>query len=162
MIDFPAIKIKQATPQDAATILPLFAQFFAEDGYDISLDKLPTAIAAMLNDPGSAIFVAWCGVDAIAVATVTTTSQGLEFNGYAELEDLYVLPEARRVGVGGILINQVKQWCRQRECNVLSIVVTEAAQANRNLIAYYQKHGFQPSKRSPLFCHLGVEPRFES
>ena len=113
----------------------------------------------MLNDPGSAIFVAWCGVDAIAVATVTTTSQGLEFNRHAELEDLYVLPETRRVGIGGLLINRVKQWCRQRECNVLSIVVTEDAQANRNLITYYQKHGFQPSKRSPLFYHLGVESK---
>ena len=162
MIDSSIIKIKQATPQDATKILPLFAQFFAEDSFDIALENLPTAIAAMLNDPGSAIFVAWCGVDAIAVATVTTTSHGLEFNRHAELEDLYVLPEARRVGVGGVLINRVKQWCRQRECNVLSIIVTEDAQANRNLIAYYQKQGFQPSKRSPLFYHLGVEPRAES
>ncbi len=159
MIDSSVIKIKQATPQDTAKILPLFARFFAEDGFDISLKNLPTAIAAMLNDPGSAIFIAWCGVEAIAVATVTTTSQGLEFNGYAELEDLYVLPEARRAGIGEVLINRVKQWCRQRECNVLSIVVTEDAQANRNLITYYQKHGFQPSKRSLLFYHLEVEPR---
>lgn len=112
----------------------------------------------MINDPDSAIFVAWYGVDAIAVATVTTT-QGLEFNRHAELEDLYVLPEARRVGIGEVLIDRVKQWCRQKECNVLSIVVTEEAQANRNLIDYYQKHGFQPSKRALLFYHLGVEPR---
>lgn len=93
------------------------------------------------------------------MATVTTTAHGLEFNRHAELEDLYVLPEARRVGVGRVLINRVKQWCRQKKCNVLLIVVTKDAQANRNLIVYYQKHGFQPSKRSPLFYHYGVEPR---
>lgn len=154
MIDISTINIKQATSQDAVKILPLIAQFFVEDGFDIALENLPTAIASMLNDPGSAIFVAWHGVDAIGVVTVTTTSQGLEFNHHAELEDLYVIPEARLAGIGGLLINRVKQWCRQKGCSVLSIVVTEDAQAKRNLKAYYQKQGFQPSKRSLLFYHF--------
>lgn len=154
MIVSSTINIKQATQQDAAKIMPLLAQFFEEDGFDIAFENLPTAIAAMLKDPGSAIFVAWCGVDAIGVATVTTTSQGLEFGRYAELEDLYVIPEVRQTGIGGALIDRVKQWCRQIGCNVLSIVVTADAQATRNLIAYYQKHGFQPSHRSTLFYRL--------
>lgn len=154
MIDSSTINIKQATQQDVAKILPLFAQFFEEDGFDIAFENLPIAIAAMLNDPGSAIFVAWHGVDAIGVATVTTTSQGLEFNRYAELEDLYVVSEARKTGVGEALIEQVKQWCRQIGCTVLSVVVTSNAQATRNLIAYYQKRGFQPSHRSTLFYHF--------
>jgi hypothetical protein len=45
------IHIKQATQQDFAKILLLFGQFFKEDGCDIALYNLPTAIAAMLNDP---------------------------------------------------------------------------------------------------------------
>ena len=56
----------------------------------------------MLNDPVSAIFVAWRGVDAIVTATVTTTSQGLEFFRSAELEDLYVIPEARQTEIAGV------------------------------------------------------------
>lgn len=148
------IHIKQATQQDFAKILLLFAQFFKEDGCDIALENLPTAITAMLNDPGSAIFVAGHGVDVFGVATVTTTSQGLEFGRYAELEDLYVIPEARKIGVGGVLIEQVKQWCQEKGCTVLSIVVTSEAQATRNLMAYYQKHGFQPSHRATLFCRF--------
>jgi GNAT superfamily N-acetyltransferase len=151
MIDASTIDIQQATSEDAVKILPLFAQFFEEDGFDVAFEHLPNAIAAMLNDPGSAIFVAWRGADVIGVATVTTTSQGLEFDRYAELEDLYVVPEARRTGVGGALIEQAKQWCRQIGCTVLAIVVTSEAQATRNLIAYYQKHGFYPSHRTALF-----------
>ena len=151
MSNFAAIKIEQATSADAAKILPLLAQFFEEDGFDIAFENLSTALAAMLNDPDSAIFVAWRGVDAIGVTTVTTTSQGLEFDRYAELEDLYVMPEARQTGIGRALIDRVKQWCRQIGCDVLSIVVTADAQATRSLIAYYQKHSFQPSHRSTLF-----------
>lgn len=151
MMDASAINIRQATSQDIAKILPLFAQFFEENGFDVAFQHLPTAISAMLNDPGSAIFVAWSGADAIGVATVTTTSQGLEFDRYAELEDLYVVPEARKIGIGGALIEQVKQWCRQMGCTVLAIIVTSEAQATRNLIAYYQKHGFHPSHRTALF-----------
>ena len=154
MIDISTINIKQATSQDAAKILPLIAQFFGEDGFDIALANLPMAIASMLKDSSSAIFVACHELEAIGVATVTTTSQGLEFNHYAELEDLYVIPEARFAGIGGLLIDRVKQWCRQKGCSVLSIVVTEDAQAKRNLKTYYQKQGFQPSKRSLLFYHF--------
>jgi GNAT superfamily N-acetyltransferase len=154
MIDRSTIRIKQATVEDIPKVSPLLAQFFEEDGFDVAFKDLPTAIAAMLNDPNSAIFVALHGTEAIGVATVTTTSQGLEFERYSELEDLYVIPEARQTGVGGALIDQVKQWCQQRNCRVLAIVVTSDAQATRNLIAYYQKYGFQPSHRSTLFYHF--------
>jgi GNAT superfamily N-acetyltransferase len=154
MMDASAINIQQATSEDVAKILPLFAQFFEEDDFAIAFEHLPTALAAMLDDPRSAIFVAWHGVNAIGVATVTTTSQGLEFNRYAELEDLYVIPEARKTGIGSSLIEQVKQWCWQMGCTVLAIVVTAEAQANQNLIAYYQMHGFQPSHRLTRFYHF--------
>lgn len=33
-----------------------------------------------------------------------------------DLTDLYVLPEARGVGVGEALMNAVTQWCRDRSC----------------------------------------------
>ena len=151
MIDASAINIQQATSQDIVKILPLFAQFFEEDGFDVAFEHLSRAIAAMLNDSGSAIFVAWHGAEVIGVATVTTTSQGLEFDRYAELEDLYVVLEARKMGIGSALVEQVKQWCRQVGCTVLAIVVTSEAQATRNLIAYYQKHGFHLSHRTALF-----------
>jgi GNAT superfamily N-acetyltransferase len=151
MLDRSTISIQQATVEDIPQISPLFAQFFEEDGFDVAFKDLPTAIAAMLNDPNSAIFIARHETTAIGVATVTTTSQGLEFERYSELEDLYVIPEARQAGVGGALIEQVKQWCKNRNCRVLAIVVTADAQESRNLIAYYQKHGFQPSHRSTLF-----------
>lgn len=154
MANYPAIEIKQATLEDATKILPLLTQFFRNEGFDAVAEKLPTALDAMLKDPRSAIFFASYGLEIIGVATVTTTSVGLEFSQYAELEDLYVLPQARNQGVGQALIDRVKQWCYHNQCSVLSVVVTPEDQANRNLIGYYQKNGFQKSERFTLFCYL--------
>ncbi len=55
----------QATPQDAAKILPLL---FVEDSIDTVLENLLTALASTLNAPSRAIFVAWHRVNAIGVA----------------------------------------------------------------------------------------------
>jgi GNAT superfamily N-acetyltransferase len=148
--------IKQATLEEISTALLLLTRFFREEGFDSVLETLPTALAAMLQDAGSAVFLAWSGAEAFGVATVTTTSHGLEFARSAELEDLYVSPQARHQGVGRALIDHVKQWCRQNGCNILSVVVTPEAQAKHDLIAYYQKYGFQQSNRSTLFHHLAV------
>jgi GNAT superfamily N-acetyltransferase len=154
MANYPAIEIKQAILEDASKVLPLLTQFLRNEGFDAVVQRLPTALDAMLKDPGSAIFVASQGLELIGVATVTTTSVGLEFSRYAELEDLYVLPQARHQGVGFALIDTVKQWCCHNRCSVLSVVVTPEDQANRNLIGYYQKHGFQKSERFTLLYYF--------
>lgn len=139
------LAIEQATAKDASIVLPLLIQFFEEESLNLDYERLSLAITAMLNDSRSAIFVAWSEQAAIGVATVTTTSQGLEFDRYAELEDLYVLPQARQKGIGRALIDRVKQWCSQNDCSVLSVVVTAEDQATRNLISYYEKQGFYNS-----------------
>jgi len=154
MTNYPAIEIRQAILEDAPKILPLLTQFFLNEGFDEVVERLPMALDAMLQDPGSAIFLASQGLEVIGVATVTTTSVGLEFSRYAELEDLYVLPQARQQGVGQALIDRVKQWCSQNQFSVLSVVVTPEDQANRNLISYYQKKGFQKSERFTLFYYF--------
>ncbi|MBD2438155.1 GNAT family N-acetyltransferase [Nostoc sp. FACHB-110] len=154
MSHHPAIEIKQASLEDASKLLPLLTQFFYDEGFDAVVKKLPTALDAMLQDSGSAIFFASNRVEVIGIATVTTTSVGLEFSRYAELEDLYVLPQSRNQGVGQALIDKVKQWCCQKQYSVLSVVVTPEDQANRNLISYYQKKGFHESERFTLFYYF--------
>lgn len=87
------------------------------------------------------------------MATVTTSS-GIEFGFSAELEDLYVLPEARGSGVGGELISAVKDWCRAQGCTLLSVVVTPEGQTAHNLVEYYGRRGFRESGRTLLFADI--------
>lgn len=89
----------------------------------------------------------------MGVATVTTT-RGIEFGISAELEDLYVVPQARAAGVGSALIGAVKDWCRSQGCSLVAVIVTPEGQAAHNLIEYYNARGFRETGRTLLFAHL--------
>ncbi len=146
--------IERCTPRDESAAADLLARFFAEEGFDTPPDRLRARLALLLAEPGSAVFLAWEGGRAIGVATVTTVI-GLEFGRSAELEDLYVLPEARGRGVAGALIDAARAWCRERDCAVLAVVVTPAGQAERGLLDFYARRGFRASGRVLLYDDLG-------
>jgi aminoglycoside 6'-N-acetyltransferase I len=87
------------------------------------------------------------------VATVTTTN-GIELGLSAEMEDLYVLPAVRGLGVGAALIKAVKDWCRAQGCGLVSVIVTPEGQAAHDLIGYYRRRGLVETGRTVLFAHV--------
>jgi aminoglycoside 6'-N-acetyltransferase I len=149
-----AVTTRQATMADLAIALPLLERFFAEEGFQTPPGQIGEQLAVLLDDDESVVFLARLGDRAVGVATVTTTS-GIELGLSAELEDLYVLPEARGSGAGGALIEAVKAWCRAQSCTLVSVVVTPEGQAAHNLIEYYRGHGFEETGRTLLFARLG-------
>jgi aminoglycoside 6'-N-acetyltransferase I len=90
---------------------------------------------------------------AIGVATVTTTF-GFEVGRYAELEDLYVLPEHRRSGVAAELIDSVAAWCRSCDCRVLEVVMTPEGESRYDLTRWYRDRGFRDAGRRILSRRL--------
>ena len=55
------------------------------------------------------------------------------------LEDLYVRPDARRLGLGGALVEATLGRARERGCARVELDVNDA---NPVAIALYQRHGF--------------------
>ena len=149
----PTVMTRQATAADYEAALPLLERFFVEEEFRTPLSQVREELTELLHNPESAVFVAWLGAQAVGVATVTT-SRGIEFGYCAELEDLYVLPEARKSGVGGALVQAVKSWCQVQGCSVVYVVVTPEGQAAHNLIGYYCARGFEESGRTILFNHF--------
>lgn len=147
------ITIRPVNSNDFEPAFSLLARFFAEEGFQTAPDQIRTQLGEMLANHESIVFLALVNDQAVGVATVTT-SQGIELGHSAELEDLYVLPEARGYGVGGALIEAVKDWCRVQGCRVVSVVVTPEGQAAHNLIEYYRARGFEESGRTILLGHL--------
>jgi GNAT superfamily N-acetyltransferase len=154
-------EIRRATPAELRVALPLLERFFAEEGFGTPFEQMRAGLAGLLSDEESAVFVAWLDAVAVGVATVTTSS-GIEFGLSAELEDLYVVPEARGRGVGGKLIEAVINWCRLKRCTILAAMVTPEGQAAHDLIGYYAAHGFRETGRTLLYAHLGCTPRDEN
>ncbi len=149
----PGVTLRQATTADAAVALPLIERFFAEEGFHAPPGQVRRQLLGLLGEDECAVFLAWQGEEAVGVATVTTTS-GIELGLSAEMEDLYVLPTARGLGVGAALIEAVKGWCRARGCSLVSVIVTPEGQAAHDLLAYYRHRGFVETGRTVLFARL--------
>jgi GNAT superfamily N-acetyltransferase len=56
----------------------------------------------------------------------------------AELENMYVQESMRGKGVGGKLISQFEDWCKERKVQIIRVV---ASAANNDAINFYKKHG---------------------
>lgn len=149
----PGVTLRQATTADAGAALPLIERFFAEEGFYAPPGQMRLQLLGLLADDESAVFLASQGEEAVGLATVTTSS-GIELGLAAEMEDLYVLPAARGLGIGAALIDAVKGWCRARACSLVSVVVTPEGQAAHDLIGYYRRRGFVETGRTLLYAHL--------
>jgi aminoglycoside 6'-N-acetyltransferase I len=132
----------------------LLERFFREEGFDTPAEAMRSSLRAMLVNPSSAVFVARQEGEAVGVATVTT-SVGVEYGWSAELEDLYVLPEARGCGIAGAMIEAVCSWCREEGVTVVLVTVTQEGEANHKLLDYYQRRGFTNTGRLILERALG-------
>lgn len=72
---------------------------------------------------------------------------GIEYGLSAELDDLYVLPEARGAGVAGGLLEAICAWCRQKGWTALLVTVTPDGEAHHHLSRFYQRRGFARTGR---------------
>lgn len=85
---------------------------------------------------------------------ITTTSFGLENGPVAELEDLYVTPDARRLGLAAALIADSAAWARGRGCRQLELVVAPNGLDVTHLLRYYERRGFIEDGRQLLALPL--------
>jgi aminoglycoside 6'-N-acetyltransferase I len=145
----PNCLIEPITEREHDQALDLLARFFVEEGFTAALPALQENLAMRLQDDGGAVLGAWQNGQLIGVATIGT-GHDLEHGLYAELEDLYVLPQERGKGTGRALIDAARQWCQQHGCTSLSVTVTPEGQARHNLITFYEKLGFTNTHRTIL------------
>lgn len=58
----------------------------------------------------------------------------------AELDNMFILEEYRKYGIGTKLFNEFKEYCKKS--NIQELKVT-ASSKNKNAIKFYQKNGFE-------------------
>lgn len=144
---------ERATLANLDAVAGLIERFFHEEGFCTPREQIRRQVERLVCDSESAVFLAWEEGRPVGVATVTTT-EGIELGLSAELEDLYVLPEARGSGAGRALVGVVAGWCRARGCSLVSVTVTPEGQAAHDLIGYYRALGFEETGRMLLYHRL--------
>lgn len=143
------MRVGRAAPGDASIVGALIARFFAEEDFAGDPAVVAARAAGFLEDDHNAAFLAWEGSDPVGVATVTTTF-GFEMGRYAELEDLFVVPEQRRRGVARALVDAAVAWAGSTGCSVVEIVVTPDGDERHGLGAWYRTVGFTETGRRIL------------
>lgn len=133
--------LRTAGPADLAAVLPLSVAFYAEDGFSTGEQALRGNLSVLLASPAARVAVVQSEAQLLGFA-VTTTSFGLENGLIAELEDLFVVPMARRRGLGGRLIADSVAWAREQGCRRLELVVAPHDRDVGQLFDYYLTHGF--------------------
>lgn len=140
------VTLRTAGPADLATVLPLAVAFYAEDGFGTGEHALRSNLSVLLTSPAARVAVAQSAAQLLGFA-VTTTSFGLENGLIAELEDLFVVPAARRRGLGGQLIEDSVAWAREQGYRCLELVVAPKGRDVGHLVDYYIARGFRDDGR---------------
>lgn len=62
----------------------------------------------------------------------------------AELENIFILPEFRSKGIGKIMMNEFKAWCKNHGIQAIKVA---AAEKNERGIDFYRRNGFRDFER---------------
>ena len=135
--------ISRASSDDTDALLALMHDFYAESGFALDRVVHETAFAQLLSTPplGGVWIARQGGVPAgHVVLAVRFTMEHAGLSGY--VDDLYVRPEFRRLGIGRQLLDAVVCDCRTRGCRALHV---EVAGDNQAALALYAAFGLQPA-----------------
>jgi GNAT superfamily N-acetyltransferase len=139
------ITIRQAAPSDLDRLAPLFdayRQFYRQPG---DLEGAKRFLLDRLRYNQSIIFIAFQAGEGVGFTQLYPSFSSGAMAQILILNDLFVAPNARKRGVGGVLLERAAEYARQ--IGALRLVLSTEAE---NLIAQslYQKHGW---KRDAVF-----------
>lgn len=146
--------IRAARDEDLPAMQPLFRALdelhahLAPGFFQLApgLPRLPRTLLQALRSADDALFVAQDDTDdgalvGIATARIYATPPAPSMTPLrrAHLEDLYVVPAARRRGCGRSLLERVAAWARERDAAQLLLTVWSG---NAEAAAFYARLGF--------------------
>jgi GNAT superfamily N-acetyltransferase len=147
--------IFQGAQRHHRKILQLIDAQLEEHAIDVNAKELSEAIGDILNDSSRGIFLlAGNSHHTIGVAYLSFIFS-LEHPGKcAWLEELYVIPEFRGQGIGGLLIDAALRTARQYNCSAIDLEVEKNHARVENL---YRRKGFSPLSRTRWHIVLGMD-----
>lgn len=134
----PRVRVRIVRAADAAALVPLFEALY---GASFGGRVTETAVAGRLRQAAAheIVIVAEVGDRITGFASLRVTDS-LDPAPYAELTDLFVEPESRRLGVASRLVKYMEGLSRERGASHL-VVLT--GQKNTEAQAFYRSAGYE-------------------
>jgi GNAT superfamily N-acetyltransferase len=138
----PDTAVRVATPDDADEVARLLHDFNTEfdtpsPGPDVLAARLRTLLA------GDATIALLAGVPPVGVALITLRRNVWYAGEVALRDELYVVPERRRAGIGTAIIDELLAMSRARAVDLIEINVDEVDGDARR---FYERHGFSSTE----------------
>ena len=143
------VELRVATPDDMGVLLDLARAFYDEDGFATTTAELARNFRVLLRADDAHVVIA-TEDGSVSGFALSTTAFILESGLVAELQDLYVVPDARGCGIGTRLIEDAAQWARARAAKLLEVVVAPNGRDVTHLYDYYRARGFVDDGRRIL------------
>lgn len=136
-----AFQIRQATPDDVPSLLPMVAEYWAFEGITgFKSPRVGSSLSRLLAEPRTGI--GWIGLlDQVPIGYLLAVyAFSLEHLGMtAEIDELYVLPGKRGRGVGRALVEAAELEFVRAGCTNVSLQLSRGNAAAR---VFYHRHGY--------------------
>lgn len=153
--------IGEITPQESSIITKITLDVLTEYGCNrpgfASHDEKLHDFYAVYQEPRSKYFVAHLGDKVVGGAGIAPLEGGDDKT--CELQRMYILKEARGLGLGAMLINKCLEAAKKFGFSLCYLETTESMKEAQEL---YRKHGFtECKKRLGDTGHFGCEKLYE-
>ncbi|MEL6503587.1 MAG: GNAT family N-acetyltransferase [Pseudomonadota bacterium] len=141
------IQIREMRSSEISTVASMCADFSREvapsRATSLEINDFVSAVNTILERNGKVI-LATRASDLVLVGFMVIAEREALISGgpYLELSDLYVIPEERNQGVGALLVEHAKEFCRSYGTNRLALSTGEpnhSAAPN----TFYLRQGFE-------------------
>lgn len=144
----PHLDVRPAAPADAERIAALLGAQLAEHQIPTPAAHIAASVAAMLRDPSRGFILAGLVGGAIEGVAYVSFATPLEHAGeVAWIEELYVTPAHRSLGLGKRLIDAVALRAEARGCVSIELEVTADHFRAAHL---YEREGFRSLRRDHM------------
>jgi len=130
---------------DLEGAIPLFAAQLREHDIHTSIADLNQAAHAIIDNPSLGFLLLARNETTLVGFSYAASHLSLEHGGIIGwLEELYVIPEWRRRGVGSQLLTETILRAEKLKWRTLEL---EVVTGHERVIPLYLRHGFQPTSR---------------
>jgi GNAT superfamily N-acetyltransferase len=136
------VAVRPARAGDGPQLLRLIRRYWEFEGIaGFDAQRIGPVLATLIDSDGSrgAVWVA-DEADTLCGYLVVVLVMSLEHQGLmGEIDELFVLPEARARGLGAQLLTAAETWLSGRGCRRLQLQLNPS---NRTARAFYARRGF--------------------
>jgi aminoglycoside 6'-N-acetyltransferase I len=150
------IQVRPATPQDASAWLIMRQALWPEESASYHTGEVESYFAGRLREPLEVLLAFDDSGSSIGFAelSIRPYAEGCDTDHVGYLEGWYVVPEARRRGVGRALVQAAEQWARGRGCSEFA---SDALLDNHVSAAAHRALGFTETVQIRCFRKTLVE-----